>query len=256
MTHQPFNDAHALSGAYAVDALDDLERARFEEHLRDCAECRDEVESLREAASALAVDAETAPPPALRDAVLAAIETVRPLPPLQDSDTASPAPTPATAPAPTPLDARRRSRLPFLLAAAAVAILAIVGITQWQPWTDDSKPELTAAERVLADLDAKRTRLDLEDAKVTLVVSRAEGRAVLLAEDLDPAPEGRDYQVWLQDPEGALAPAGLLPDDEEATVLLDGDPTKATWVGITIEPDGGSQQPTTKPIAFAAIKRT
>ena len=29
----PVNDIHALSGAYAVDALDDDERARFEEHL-------------------------------------------------------------------------------------------------------------------------------------------------------------------------------------------------------------------------------
>ena len=34
------NDLHLLSGAYAVDALDDLERARFEAHLRTCADCR------------------------------------------------------------------------------------------------------------------------------------------------------------------------------------------------------------------------
>lgn len=250
MTHTQPNDAHALSGAYAVDALDDLERARFEEHLRGCAQCRDEVDSLREATAALTADSETAPPPALRDAVLAAIATVRPLPPLQVAD----APTPATTPT---ARTRRRPRLPFLLAAAAVVIIAIVAAAQWQPWVDDDpKPELTAADRVLADLDAKRTRLDFDDARVTLVVSRAEGRAVLVTEGLEPAPEGRVYEVWLQDAKGALAPAALLPDEQEATVLLDGDPTKATWVGITIEPDGGSDQPTTKPIAFAAIKRT
>ena len=28
-------DIHALSGAYAVDAVDDLERARFERHLQE-----------------------------------------------------------------------------------------------------------------------------------------------------------------------------------------------------------------------------
>ena len=43
-------DVHALSGAYAVDALDDIERAAFERHLAACAECRAEVASLRETA--------------------------------------------------------------------------------------------------------------------------------------------------------------------------------------------------------------
>ena len=33
-------DIHALSGAYAVDALDDIERAQFERHLAECPACR------------------------------------------------------------------------------------------------------------------------------------------------------------------------------------------------------------------------
>src|SRR5918997_984458 len=49
------SDIHALSGAYAVDALDDVERAGFERHLTGCAACRAEVPSLREAAAALTV---------------------------------------------------------------------------------------------------------------------------------------------------------------------------------------------------------
>ncbi len=40
----PMSDIHALSGAYAVDALDDIERAQFERHLAECAECRAEVD--------------------------------------------------------------------------------------------------------------------------------------------------------------------------------------------------------------------
>ena len=47
-------DIHALSGAYAVDALDDDERAQFEAHLAGCPSCRSEVDSLREAAALLA----------------------------------------------------------------------------------------------------------------------------------------------------------------------------------------------------------
>ena len=48
------SDIHALSGAYAVDALDDIERAQFEQHLAACAECRAEVASFRETAALLA----------------------------------------------------------------------------------------------------------------------------------------------------------------------------------------------------------
>ena len=48
------SDMHPLSGAYAVDALDDLERARFERHLAECPDCTAEVASLREAAAMLA----------------------------------------------------------------------------------------------------------------------------------------------------------------------------------------------------------
>ena len=55
-------DVHALSGAYAIDALDDLERAKFERHLSECQECQAEVASLREASALLAALAETAPP--------------------------------------------------------------------------------------------------------------------------------------------------------------------------------------------------
>ena len=39
-------DLHHLSGAYAVDALDDAERTSFEQHLAGCADCRAEVAEL------------------------------------------------------------------------------------------------------------------------------------------------------------------------------------------------------------------
>ena len=76
------SDIHALSGAYAIDALDDIERAQFERHLAKCAECRAEVESLREASAMLAETTAVEPPADLRDRLLAEIRTVRPLPPV------------------------------------------------------------------------------------------------------------------------------------------------------------------------------
>lgn len=240
-------DVHALSGAYAVDALDDLERARFEEHLRGCPDCQEEVDSLREAAATLAVEP-VAPPALLRADVLAGIEEIRPLPPLTTAERAR-------------LEKRRvdlRDRRPWyagtgpLLVAAALVLVAVVGTAWLRPWQDDA-PETTptAAERVLTDPDADRFRAQLEDgSRVEVVVSRAEGRAVVRTEDMALAPVGKDFQLWLQTPAGDLEPAGLMPDDDSATVLLEGDPTNATGVGITVEPDGGSQQPTLPPVAF------
>ena len=72
------NDIHALVGAYAVDALDDLERVAFERHLAGCDECQDEVTSLREAAGLLAETTTAQPPAALRDRVLADITKAPP----------------------------------------------------------------------------------------------------------------------------------------------------------------------------------
>lgn len=262
-----WEDAHALSGAYAMDALDAQERARFEAHLELCAHCRDEVDGLRETAALLGTGDEVAPPPSVRDRVLADIGLVRPLPPIEpqpEAETAGPH-APTAAPVPTPsgatrsdetlrdLDAHRRRRLarvPLLVAAAAVLLLA-VGAAWLRPWAEDPAPRLTVAERVLAAEDADRVDKRFPDgAKATIVVSRSVGRAVILTEDMPPAPEGRDYELWLQTPAGELLPAGLMPDVRDATYVLEGDASRATGVGITVEPDGGSDQPTSAPIAF------
>jgi anti-sigma-K factor RskA len=243
---QEWNDVHALSGAYAVDALDDIERARFEEHLRGCPDCRTEVDSLRETAATLAVDL-VAPPAGLRADVLAGIESIRPLPPLT--------PQPGDR-EPSPHKSPRRPWLSGtgpLLVAAALVLVALVTTVWLRPWADDEPAELTAAERVLAADDAREFSDRLPDGtEVTVVVSRSEGRAVLLTEDLAPAPRGKDYEMWLQTPGGALEPAGLVPDQGGDVVLLDGDPSEATGFGLSVEPDGGSPQPT-EVVAFVDL---
>src|SRR5689334_7565992 len=66
-------DIHALAGAYALDAVDDLERAAFDRHLRECGACTVEVAELRETASWLTHAVAAPPPPRLREAVLAEV---------------------------------------------------------------------------------------------------------------------------------------------------------------------------------------
>ena len=40
-----------------------------------------------------------------------------------------------------------------------------------------------------------------------------------------------------------MVPAGLMPAGADQTVLLEGDASDAVGVGITIEPEGGSKEP-------------
>jgi anti-sigma-K factor RskA len=232
------SDLHALTGAYAVDALDDLERARFERHLADCADCQAEVQSLREATALLAEHTAVAPPPALRDRVLAEIATVRPLPPVVPPTAAEDA------------TARRRlSWLPLLVAASVFAVLG-VGLALWQPWSS-APPTLSAAERVLQAADAQSVSLTFDDgSQATLVRSVSEGRAVIKTSKMAPAPAGKVYELWLQHPDGRLTPAGLMPAKADQTVLLEGDASQVIGAGISVEPAGGSPQPTSDPIAL------
>ncbi|GAA3672530.1 anti-sigma factor [Nocardioides ginsengisoli] len=230
---------HALSGAYAVDALDADERARFEAHLTTCADCRAEVDSLREAAALLGADDVVAPPPSLRDDILAGIDRIRPLPPVTGTV--------------TPL--RRRHRLPLLMSAAAAVVLLLgVGLAWLRPWHDEQPARLTAAERILAAPDATRLEKSFPDgSRATVVLSRSEGKALIRTKAMALAPAGKAYELWLQTPAGVMEPAGLMPDQPDTTYVLKGDATDATGIGITVEPDGGSPQPTSAPIALFAL---
>ena len=241
---------HALSGAYAVDAVDDDERAAFEEHLRGCHDCQDEVASLREAAALMADDAAMTPPPSLRDSVLSGITTIRPLPP--ERPTA--AEVEDTASVVVPMRSRRRFRIATL--AAAAAVLAVVGVgAVFQPWQDRNNETpsatLSPADRVLAADDAKHVSISFSDgSKATVVRSLSEGRAVLVTSHMAAPPTGKTFELWLQDASGHMSKAGLMSKPGDNKVLLRGDAAKATGVGITVEPAGGSTQPTTQPIAL------
>ncbi|WP_436700810.1 anti-sigma factor [Nocardioides sp. BYT-33-1] len=250
-------DVHALSGAYAVDALDADERAAFEAHLAHCAECRAEVDGLRETASTLGVSEVAAPPDALRDRVLEGISQIRPLPPLS---------TTASGGTPVDLAAARRRRRPFrsgraghlFLVAAVLVLVAAAGTVLLRPWADDSDgpdgPGLTAAERILAAADASTVEQSFPDGSTaSIVLSRSEGKALIRTSDMAPAPDGKVYELWLQTPAGDMVPAGLMPDDPDTTYVLDGDASEATGVGITVEPDGGSPHPTSEPVALFAL---
>jgi anti-sigma-K factor RskA len=243
MTSSGNGNVHALVGAYAVDALDDAERTAFEAHLATCADCRAEVASLGDAAALLTGLSATTPPAGLRDRVLADAARTRPLPPeVPDTEPAEPA-TVRSLPG---------RRLTILAVAAAVLAVVGVGVGVTQPWRDDSSgQDLFATGRVLQAPDAESVTVELDGgAEATVTRSVKEGRAVIVTHAMPAAPAGKVYQLWLQTPSEEMVSAGLMPPGSDQTRLLEGDAADAIAVGITVEPAGGSAEPTPPTIAL------
>ena len=200
----------------------------------------------------LADESATTPPPSLRANVLSGIKTIRPLPP----ETPEPPVVSSTTAVVVPMRSRRRFRIGSLVAAAAV-LAAVTAGAVFQPWQDESPSQtVTAADRVLAASDAKHYEVSFDDgSKATVVRSLSEGRAVLVTDDMAAPPPGKVFELWLQDEEGRMSKAGLMSKPGDNKLLLTGDASGATGVGITVEPEGGSDQPTTEPIALIDLDK-
>ena len=145
MGHEEYKQLLALE---AVGALDDEERGRLEGHLPSCAECREELRELADAAASLLYTVEPVQPsPALRANVLARVRAVDPS---EVSDAAKGVdPSEARASAPAPEGARDlrsllggvslwqlfawRPALGFGAAGAAVLVL-LLGLTTLSLW--------------------------------------------------------------------------------------------------------------------------
>ncbi len=275
---------HLLTGAYAVNALDPAERAEFEAHLDDCAECSAEVRGLLETTARLASAEAVVPPARLKAAVLAQIATTRQLAPLADpgdsTGSASPADpvAPAVAAAVSTATAQDQARsedgvvVPMRRAgwgwaqrslAVAAAFLAVVAIglstllAQANHKTSQLDATQQAVTRVLTAADAHSLTGTLVDGgRATVVVSASQGASVFLGTDLNPAPSGHTYELWYMGAGGTAVPAGTFTPDAtgHATEVLTGSIGSASAIGVTVEPDGGSQRPTTSPVL--ALKLT
>ncbi|MDQ2756193.1 MAG: anti-sigma factor [Actinomycetota bacterium] len=263
------DDLHALTGAYAVDAVDDVERARFERHLETCTECRDEVTSLQAAASELAHLAQLMPPAQLRERVLSDIAAVRPLPPAVMVRSAPPvealsrteirADVPELEQRRLRRQGRQRRGAPRWLAVAAAAVVLVGGgglaakVYVDGHGSSVSQGEQIVASKVLDDPAAARYPVRfLGGASAEIVTSASQGRAVIVTKNLPDAPGGKVYQLWFQRG-GAFYSAGLMSNEANQVTVLDGNANGAAAVGITEEPAGGSAQPTTKPVALISL---
>lgn len=227
-------NVHALTGAYALDALDALERAAFEAHLPTCADCRTEVASLLEAAARLGAASAITPPAALLDAVRAEVERTAQVA----------APHAARAPLATATRPARRRQWALLGAAAAVLVVAAgFGIRQVTTHHDPLSAEQAEAVRIMAAPDMVSHDLGLGSSH--LVMSEEMGAAAVMGGDVPDPASGSVYQVWMLHADGSMA-AGptFLPHGGEVTTVVEGELSAVTAFMVTEEPPGGSEHPT------------
>jgi hypothetical protein len=80
---------------------------------------------------------------------------------------------------------------------------------------------------------------------------------LLLASNLTPAPSGKIYEMWIIPKSGSPAPAGLFQSESDGTAmyLRKGAVDVATTgaIAVTLEPEAGSQAPTTQPLIVATL---
>lgn len=209
-------DTHSLIGAYVLDALTTAERSDFEDHLDHCAACRGELAGLRTAAAALAPPAQQ-PPAALRMRVLAAT---------------------------TQVAQQRRPPRPYArFAAAAAAVVLTAGAAFGiRAWTDDRPP--SAADVFVAD-DAVTHTLGSAAGPVRVATSADTGYAAIDLRRLEHPSLGQRYQIWWID---TGEPRSVAVGTDLALV-----PLRDGALAVSVEPAGGSPQPTSDPIVVAPI---
>jgi anti-sigma-K factor RskA len=241
-------DVHALAGAYALNALPADERAFFERHLAVCEACSNEVAELSETASRLGNAAAAQPPPDLRARILTAADVTRQLPPEQ---------APVVAPR-----GWQHLRGRLLVGVAACLALAVVGLTGINVNLNSQLREEQVARAdsdrvaaVLGSSDLKTVELPMNaGAPERFLFSPAQDEGVLVASGLSDPGSNKTYELWLIH-DGTPVPAGLFrPNaDGSAVAAIDGIVRGAEKVAITIEPAGGSKQPTGSIVASADL---
>ncbi len=242
-TENDRNELRDLLGAWAVDAVDDVERARIERAIAADSEFAREAEQMRQTVAAIA-QADAADPPAeLRARVL---DEARNVPQVARHRTrAAGAGRAQGASGRVGPDRKVRRRILAAVAAAvvAVAIPTSVAIQQSQR-ADHAEEHVAVLEEALRQDDAQLVTADVTGGGQATAVIGAD-QAVFLAQDMPNLDDG-DYQLWIVTDEATSA--GVLTwEDGRLLGEVPQFPADAA-LAITAEPEGGSDQPTTEPL--------
>jgi anti-sigma-K factor RskA len=252
MNNERFED---LKDAYVLDALPEDERRSFEEFLAAHPERQAEIDELGAVAGLLAFSPEEQEPtPELRDRIMEVVEAEA-----------------------APRRERRGSgfaRLAGYIGARGLAFgaaaLLLIGLLSWnlllQGQVDDLQGQVQNSQNQVEDLQAQVQDAQTQQTQTVQlsgtwanegadaeVASINNNRIVLVADDLPSIPEGQTCQIWVI--KGDVPESGGLfqPGGTETAVPITAPIKKGDTIAITVEPAGGSEQPTTDPVLSAEL---
>jgi len=241
-------DPANLTGSYALGAVDDAELADFEAHLAHSQQARDEVTELMDTAVLLGLAVESVQPSAgLKQSILDQLDA-HPQQPVAEA---------AASPALAKARARWFTRPATALAAVAAAIALFVAgsvITTSLQQNSFAQQQADAMAAISGADDAQRATIDLADGgTATLVWSNELLSSALIVDGLAPLPADRTYELWYINDAGARSAGTFGVAGSGSTWrVLDGAMHAGDTVGVTVEPRGGSQTPTTDPVIVIA----
>ncbi|RKR20378.1 anti-sigma factor [Arthrobacter oryzae] len=264
-----------LAEIYALNAVDDAERAAIEHFLASAAAAdRDAFnERVRQAREALATSftAEEEPPPGLLDRIMSSLpaQTAGQPPAVVQLPGTAPHMTPG---APHPLrdttelpvadelgaarkrrDERRRPQgmRNWLVGVAAAAVIALGGVGVSAYVANQNDP----LNQVMQASDVRQATVDVNGGgTATLSISPSKDAAVIKMNGVPAPPAGKVYQMWLI-PKNGSAPVsqGLMDAQALSKPAIVKGIGSAAALGITVEPAGGSASPTLPAVAAAPL---
>jgi anti-sigma-K factor RskA len=247
MDRERDEELRELLALAAVGALDREEQVRVEAAIADRPDLQAELAELEATAAAMATATAEEPPAHLRGDVLAAIADVPQLAPRHPARLAgSPADMEVDELAPR----RRRRWLPAVAAAAVVALLAgTVAVIV----VEDGDGGIDTASVVE---DESAVVIPLDGAVMSLrLVHAPDVNAFALLGDGVPMPTGDDvYELWMIEDEQPHPVEVFRPRSDGAVEVVMADmamPAGASFA-VTIEPAGGSDQPTGAVVAASS----
>jgi len=219
-----------LIAGHALRALSSEDEERVVVHLAECERCRRRLRETEAVAASLAYSVpQVAPPPELRSRVLAIAEPVVSAPVAE-------APV-AEAPSRPARPRTRRGWWPrFSLVAVPAMAIALVALLAWN---------VSLRNDISSNRDDLASGAAVALPGVGNVVAQTDGNATLFAH-LQPAPAGKTYEAWVIEG-GTARPAGTFGGGGTVAVKLEHPVRSGSVVAVTVEREGGSQQPTSKP---------
>ncbi|MFP3578250.1 anti-sigma factor [Arthrobacter sp. fls2-241-R2A-200] len=244
-----------LAEIYALDALTDQERDMIDAYIKDAPDAPEFHERVRQAREALAVSfaPEEEPPASLfnniveRIAADAAVET--PAPSIQGRE-----PVVADLAAARAKRAEKRSPATarrWIVGAAAAAVIALggIGVGTYVSTQSDPVNQVLQAQ----DVQAKSAPVP-GGGTATVSESSTKDSFVVQMKGVAPAPVGKVYQLWTLPKDGSAPVSQGTMDAEGLTkpAVVKG-LSSASSVAITVEPAGGSKQPTQPPVLVVTL---